>query len=75
MCYATGDANCDCVNTTIDLFMVIDVGGSGFLPIGDGCGDFNYDGVKTTIDRFRIIDVGGSGFLTCPIPSPPCVPL
>jgi hypothetical protein len=78
MCHANGDANGDCVNTTIDLFLTIDVGGTGFLTPDATCSnnyccaDVNYDGVLTTIDLFRVIDVGGSGFLTCPIGMPPC---
>ena len=74
-CHANGDANGDCVNTTIDLFLMI--GASGFL-IPDAtcsnnycCVDTNYDGVLTTIDLFRMI--GASGFLACPISMPPCV--
>jgi hypothetical protein len=76
-CHASGDANGDCVNTTIDLFMVIDAGGAGFLTIapdcsgGLCCADSNYDGVLTSIDFFRLL--GPSGFLTCPIAMPPCV--
>jgi hypothetical protein len=77
-CHANGDANGDCVNTTIDLFLVIDAGGAGF-NVPDAtcsqnycCADVNYDGVLTTIDLFRVIDAGGAGFLVCPIGMPPC---
>ncbi|MBN1437431.1 MAG: hypothetical protein JW936_10185 [Sedimentisphaerales bacterium] len=71
-CFGSGDGNGDCVNTTGDLFLVIDAGGAGFLS--NACGDFNYDGVCTTGDLFKVIDPGGAGFLTCPLAGS-CVPV
>ena len=55
-CFAAGDGNNDCVNTTGDLFMVMDPISGAFKPYGDGCADFNYDGVITTGDLFIVMD-------------------
>ena len=76
VCFGSGDANCDCLITTGDLYSLIDIGTNTFFTpyAGNECADVNYDGLLTTGDLYKMIDISTNVFFVCPIASPPCVP-
>jgi predicted nucleic-acid-binding Zn-ribbon protein len=76
-CFGSGDANGDCIITTGDLYILIDISTNTFFTpyAGNECADLNYDGILSTGDLYKMIDISTNTFYVCPIPQPPCVPV